>query len=53
MQKDQRIIIHRLINFPFFIALSTLEAVVSDLFLVRLKTDNKELDSQRILIVET
>ncbi|CAF2804314.1 unnamed protein product [Rotaria sp. Silwood2] len=34
-------------------ALSALEPVVYDLFLVRLKTDNKELEAQRMVIVQT
>ncbi|CAF4839356.1 unnamed protein product, partial [Rotaria sp. Silwood2] len=33
--------------------LSALEPVVYDLFLVRLKTDNKELEAQRMVIVQT
>ncbi|CAF4743699.1 unnamed protein product [Rotaria sp. Silwood1] len=39
--------------FLFFIALSAIEPVVYDLFLVRLKTDNKELEVQRMFIVQT
>lgn len=35
------------------LALSALEPVVYDLFLVRLKTDNKELEAQRMVIVQT
>ncbi|CAF1277551.1 unnamed protein product [Adineta ricciae] len=34
-------------------ALAALEPVVYDLFLVRLKTDNKELEAQRMVIVQT
>lgn len=37
----------------FCLALSALEPVVYDLFLVRLKTDNKELEAQRTVIVQT
>jgi hypothetical protein len=37
----------------FFLALSALEPVVYDLFLIRLKTDNKELEAQRMVIVQT
>jgi hypothetical protein len=37
----------------FFIALSALEPVVYDLFLVRVKIDNKELEAQRMVIVQT
>ncbi|CAF5143437.1 unnamed protein product, partial [Rotaria sp. Silwood1] len=33
--------------------LSAIEPVVYDLFLVRLKTDNKELEVQRMFIVQT
>ncbi len=35
------------------IALSAIEPVVYDLFLVRVKTDNKELEAQRMVIVQT
>ena len=34
------------------LALAALEPVVYDLFLVRLKTDNKELEAQRMVIVQ-
>lgn len=37
----------------FFLALSALEPVVYDLFLIRVKTDNKELEAQRMVIVQT
>ena len=36
-----------------FLALPALEPVVYDLFLVRSKTDNKELEAQRMVIVQT
>jgi hypothetical protein len=36
-----------------FAALSAIEPVVYDLFLVRVKTDNKELEAQRTVIVQT
>lgn len=34
------------------LALAALEPVVYDLFLVRVKNDNKELDAQRLVIVQ-
>ena len=36
-----------------YLALSALEPVVYDLFLVRSKTDNKELKAQLMVIVQT
>ncbi len=39
--------------FLFGLALSALEPVVYDLFLVRVKIDNKELEAQRMVIVQT
>ena len=35
------------------LALSALEPLVYDLFLVRLRTDNKEVEAQRTVIVQT
>ena len=35
------------------LALSAIEPVVYDLFLVRVKADNKELEAQRMVIVQT
>lgn len=39
-------------NFSFS-ALSALEPLVYDLFLIRLKTDNKDIEAQRMVIVQT
>lgn len=35
------------------LALSALEPVVYDLFLVRVRNDNRELEAQRMVIVQT
>ena len=37
----------------FRLALSALEPLVYDLFLVRLRTDNKDVEAQRMVIVQT
>ena len=44
---------HRLERISLVLALSALEPVVYDLFLVRVKTENKELEAQRMVIVQT